>query len=88
MEEDKSFVMITAKGLFYLQFCGSGNEFDIKKWDWEDIKEIDWERKKGGCIWINKEKLSFLVNYRKPFVDTMKKILGQIKPITDMPLEP
>jgi hypothetical protein len=90
VEGYRAFVMITAKSLFYLQIkiSKNGKDLDIKKWDWEDIKEIDWERTTGGYIWINKDKLSFLVNYRKPFVDTMKKILGQIKPIADYPIEP
>jgi hypothetical protein len=88
VENYGTFAMITAKSLFYMQYNKASENFDFQKWDWEEIKEIDWERKSGGCIWINNCKLTFLVDYRKPFVDAMKKILRQIKPIADCPIEP
>ena len=68
-----STVIITAESLFYLQ------KKEIKQWRFEDINEIDWERKTDGCILINGTPCKIVTNYRKPFVDAMKIILDKIR---------
>ncbi len=93
--EDKrvTIVVITAKSLFYIWFEFDGNKLsnaDIKGWNWEEIKSVDWVptkgggifdwgRKKSGSIFINEFKLHFLENDMEAFVNAMRKILDQIK---------
>ncbi|MBQ6008433.1 MAG: sel1 repeat family protein [Kiritimatiellae bacterium] len=84
-------VLITAKGLFYIHIVSDKeSDLDLKAWNWEEIKSIDWERTKGGgffdwgrkksgAIFINEFKLHFLENDRETFVEAMRKILDQIK---------
>ena len=71
IESDRKGVLITETDFYFIE---SG-----KKWvkiPLKDIKSVDWERRTNGNIFINDNALSFLVDYRKPFVDLFRMALG------------
>lgn len=70
---NRSSLLVTAKDIFYLK----GDK--ISRWDWEDIRQIDWEREAGGNVIINGTKCKVVVDYRKPFVDTVKRIVEHVR---------
>ena len=69
----RSTVLITAKSLFYLE------DDEVLCWDWKDIQQLDWVRSTNGNLIINGKECRFLVDYRKPFVDAMTKVLERIR---------
>ena len=69
----RSTILITSKALFYLQ------DGTVKRWAFEDISKIDWERKTNGSILINGTPCKVVVDFRKPFVDAMRKILERVR---------
>lgn len=44
-------------------------------WKLANLKTVDWERRRDGFVLIGNRQLYVLMDYRKPFVEAMRKIL-------------
>lgn len=68
-----STILLTSEALYCLQ------DDEVKKFVLKDIETINWERKKNGCVLVNGTPCKVVVDYRKPFVEAMTKILARIR---------
>ena len=53
---------------------------ELAYWKLADLKTVDWQRTTGGYVEIGEWKVYILLDYRKPFVEAMRKILLNCQP--------
>ena len=77
VDEPNAQLILTADKIYYIE---NGNPF---QWNLSELKTVDWERSTGGDVFIGNARCHILVECRKPFVEAMKKILINCRPVIE-----